>query len=346
MPAKEDATYFAKRIISQFEHPFPILEHYLSITVSIGIARFPEHGSTLDTILQNADMAMYKAKSNGKNGYCFYTPSLKENLFERVNIELNMKQALANNEFEIYYQPQIQVDSNYIDGFEALVRWNSPTLGFLSPLRFIHIFEETGFITILGEWILRSSCHFIKSLNEQYHAQYKISVNISVIQLLQEDFETIVLNILKESDLNPGLLELEITESVIMESPEFSIAKIRHLRSLGIRIALDDFGTGYSSLSYLKNIPLTTLKIDKTFIDNITQSTSGTDITDSIINLGHKLKLNIIAEGVENKQQLQYLANNHCDMIQGYYFSKPLSKEDLIPLIEEFNHHSPTTHIY
>lgn len=335
MSQKQDCKDFANQIIEEFTKPFFILDHYLSITVSIGISRFPADGSTLNVILQNSDMAMYQAKSNGKNGYYFYQPQLKEDLVERVSIETDMKNSLKNGDFKVFYQPQIKIDSYQVDGFEALIRWNSPTLGMLSPQKFIPIAEETGFINSLGEWILDTACKFIKNFNDTYHKQYKISVNISVIQLFQKDFEKIVEKILKESKLESQLLELEITESVIMEYPEYSIEKLNTLRKLGIRIALDDFGTGYSSLSYLKNLPLTTLKIDKSFVDTINKSISGANITDTIIELGHKLHLSIIAEGVENQEQLQYLSKSNCDMIQGFYFSKPLSEEDLFLFLQE-----------
>ncbi|HPF30531.1 MAG TPA: EAL domain-containing protein, partial [Lachnospiraceae bacterium] len=212
---------------------------------------------------------------------------------------------------------------------EALIRWDSPELGYLPPLKFIPIAEENGFIITLGEWILRTSCIYIKMLNDRIQANYKISVNISVIQLLQDDFANIVKNILEKTGLDASLLELEITESVIMESAKVITKKIAELREIGVRIALDDFGTGYSSLSYVKSLPITTLKIDKIFVDDIKNSDSNTNVTDTIIDLGHKMELTIIAEGVETEAQLAYLIENGCDVIEGYLYSKPLPEKEL-----------------
>ena len=290
---------------------------------------FPEDGHDLDILLRNADMAMYKVKEKGKNGYRFFHNLFKEEFLERIHIENYFKKALDEQEFQLFYQPQINVNADSIDGFEALIRWDSPELGYLPPLKFIPIAEENGFIITLGEWILRTSCIYIKMLNDRIQANYKISVNISVIQLLQDDFANIVKNILEKTGLDASLLELEITESVIMESAKVITKKIAELREIGVRIALDDFGTGYSSLSYVKSLPITTLKIDKIFVDDIKNSDSNTNVTDTIIDLGHKMELTIIAEGVETEAQLAYLIENGCDVIQGYLYSKPLPEKEL-----------------
>lgn len=337
--SKANAQNFADSIIKSFKKPFKIKGNYLIVTVSIGITLSPTDGTNVDTLLKNADIAMYKVKDSGKNGYFFYNSILKDELLTRINIENNFKKALNQNEFHLYYQPQVNVKSCDIDGFEALIRWNSPELGMLPPLKFIAIAEETGFIVLLGEWILRTACQFIKQLNDSKNTNYKISVNISVIQLVQDNFVTIVKQVLIDSSLPPEMLELELTESVIMESPELVVEKIKELRSIGIRIALDDFGTGYSSLSYLRKIPITTLKIDKLFIDDISNDISNqlsnTDVTDTIIDLGHKMNLTIVAEGVETEVQLAYLKKNNCDKIQGYLFSKPLAETDLDDFIQK-----------
>lgn len=290
---------------------------------------FPEDGQDLDILLRNADMAMYKVKEKGKKGYRFFLNLFKEEFLERIHIENYFKKALDEQEFQLFYQPQINVNADSIDGFEALIRWDSPELGYLPPLKFIPIAEENGFIITLGEWILRTSCIYIKMLNDRIQANYKISVNISVIQLLQDDFANIVKNILEKTGLDASLLELEITESVIMESAKVITKKIAELREIGVRIALDDFGTGYSSLSYVKSLPITTLKIDKIFVDDIKNSDFNTNVTDTIIDLGHKMELTIIAEGVETEAQLAYLIENGCDVIQGYLYSKPLPEKEL-----------------
>lgn len=334
--SKEVAEHFAAKIINIFASNFDIKENRLSVTVSIGIAMFPENGLSVDKLLRNSDMAMYKVKNNGKNGYYFFNNQLKEELMERINIEKNFKNALENKEFEIYYQPQIQIGSDNIDGFEALIRWHSKELGMLSPVKFISVAEETGFITVLGAWILKTACNTVANLNQKLNQSFNVSVNISVIQLVQDDFVKVVKKVLKETNLLPELLELEITESVIMESQELVTEKIKILRNLGIKIAIDDFGTGYSSLSYLRNIPITTLKIDKLFVDDIGNPQSNTDVTDTIIDLGHKMNLTIVAEGVETKEQLTYLKENGCDKIQGYFYSKPLPIHKLKEFINDY----------
>ena len=331
---REQAEELALKILSLFSTPFHIQGNLLSITASIGIAMFPENGHNIDTLLRNADMAMYKAKNNGKNGLFFFNQLIKDEVLERINIEKYFQKALKNQEFLIHYQPQVMTESIDIDGFEALIRWNSPELGFISPGKFIHIAEETGFIIELGEWVLRSSCQFIKTLNLKLGKQYRLSVNISVIQLFQENFVSMIKSIIKEIDFVPELLELEITESVIMESVELISEKLRDLKTLGVSIALDDFGTGYSSLAYLKNIPISTLKIDKLFIDDIIDQKADNNLADTIIALGHKMNLTIVAEGVETLEQVEYLHFSGCDKIQGYYYSKPLPTDDLEIWIE------------
>lgn len=330
---KEEIESFASKVIDCFNQTLSIDGHVISASVSIGISLYPIDGKDVDTLLRFADMAMYKVKQKGKNGYCFFNTLIKEEIQARVNIERHLKKALDNDEFILHYQPQIDVETKNIIGFEALVRWLSPDMGLVPPLKFIHIAEETGFIVPLGEWILRTSCQFCKNINRERNTNYKISVNISVMQLLQDNFNDMVERALKDTGLSANLLELEITESIIMESPELIVGKLKQLRQKGISVALDDFGTGYSSLAYLKNIPITTLKIDKLFIDDISSDDSNTTLTDSIISLGHKIGLTIVAEGVETTDQLKYLENNKCDMIQGYLFSKPLPPEDISKLL-------------
>ncbi|MBS3995452.1 MAG: EAL domain-containing protein, partial [Alkaliphilus sp.] len=231
-----------------------------------------------------------------------------------------------------HYQPQFDIKEKTIIGFEALVRWNSPALGMISPLKFIGIAEENRMIIPLGEWILKRACEFIKQINKEYSCQYVVSVNISMIQLLQEDFVERVMNTLNELDLDPNFLELELTESILMQSFDIVIGKLNKLNNSGIRIALDDFGKGYSSLSYLRDLPISTLKIDKSFIDNIENIEEDT-LTESIIYLGKRMGLLILAEGVETQKQLDYLANNECDRIQGYLLGKPMPENTVRDLL-------------
>ncbi|WP_099466910.1 ABC transporter substrate binding protein [Konateibacter massiliensis] len=329
---REEIRELADKIVDSFSHPFNIVGNQLTIGGSIGIAVFPENGKNVDELLRNADMAMYQVKSNGKNSYSFFNTQLKEKIMERIAIENNLKSALKKGEFQLHYQPQINIITDTIDGFEALLRWNNEVMGMVSPLKFIPVAEETGFITVLGEWILQTACDTIVDMNRRVGKSFNISVNISVTQLVQDNFISIVENVLGKTGLSPELLELEITESVIMESPELVTEKIRQLRMLGIKIAIDDFGTGYSSLSYLRKIPITTLKIDKMFVDDIANVLVTTEVTDAIIDLGHKMNLTIVAEGVETQTQLDYLKENGCDKIQGFFYSKPLP----IAALEEF----------
>lgn len=258
---------------------------------------------------------------------------MNDAILERMNIEKHLRTALENNEFSLYYQPQLNVKSGKITGFEALIRWNSPQLGMVSPLKFIHIAEDSQLIIPIGEWVLRSACMFIKGLHMQGYTQYTISVNISILQLIQDNFIDVVHNVLDSIGLSPSYLELEITESMLMESFDAINKKLEKLREKGIRIALDDFGKGYSSLNYLKQLPISTLKIDKTFIDNISNSDNSSTLSGTIVMLGHNMGLSIVAEGVETKEQFEYLSKHKCDIIQGYLFSKPLQEPDAIRLV-------------
>lgn len=333
---RKAAEEFADRITAMFLFPFSIQEHLLSITASIGIAMYKDHSYDIDMLIRNADMAMYKVKKEGKNGFHFFNTQLKEEILERITIENCFKSAIRDSEFQIHYQPQVLTKSTCIDGFEALIRWDTKELGFLSPDKFISVAEETGFIIVLGEWVLRTACDTISKLNTRLDARFKVGVNISVLQILQDDFVDMVKQILKETHLAPELLELEITESVLMDSKDAALDKIKQMRKLGIKIAIDDFGTGFSSLAYLRTIPITTLKIDKLFVDDIANPLSNTDVTDSIIDLGHKMNLIIVAEGVESASQLSYLQENGCDLIQGYFYSRPLPLEALEDFILDF----------
>lgn len=330
--SKDEVSQLASKIIESFKQSFKVENNVMSFSSSIGIAMFPFDGDNIEALLKCADMAMYKVKTNGRNSYMFYNSSINDEVQNKFNIQKHLQKALDNEEFIIYYQPQINLKDNAIDGFEALIRWNSPELGFVSPIKFISIAEDSGFIIPLGKWILKKSCEFIKALNMSRASSYKIAVNISVMQLLQDDFVDVINSVLKETGLEPSYLELEITESIIMESIDLIEDKLEYLKFMGITIAMDDFGTGYSSLASLRKLPLTTLKIDKLFIDDISLS-SNTNMTDTIIALGHRMGLKIVAEGVENQFQLDYLKENNCDIIQGYLFYKPLPPSELEQIV-------------
>lgn len=324
----------AESVIKSFIMPFEIGESTVYTTVSIGISTYPQDGNDPDGLMRSADIAMYAAKSLGKNKYVFYNHTMQESVKERMQVEKHLRSALKNNEFLLYYQPQLDIKTGKISGFEALLRWNNPELGFVSPMKFIGIAEETHLIISIGEWVLRNACLFLKQLHAKGHSDLMISVNISILQLIQEDFVDLVIQILESVHLSPEYLELEITESILMESYQAISNKLYKLKARGVKFALDDFGQGYSSLSYLKQLPIDTLKIDKLFIDSIN---SDKRLIGTIIMIGRKMGLTILAEGVESQEQLEYLTKLRCHKIQGYLVSKPLPSEEITKLYERWS---------
>ncbi|MEK3760999.1 ABC transporter substrate binding protein [Paenibacillus sp. FSL P4-0338] len=319
---------YADSLVQGFKEPFQLHASVVHISASIGIAEYPENGGNAEELLKNADIAMYKAKEAGKGSYMIYGHEMQQYFDERMIIENHLRSAVSNNELSLHYQPLVDTGSGEIWGFEALIRWNSPVLGFVSPLSFIRIAEDCRLIVPIGEWVLRAACRFTKDLQNQGYEGYHISVNISVIQLMLEDFTEMVLSVLEDTGLAPEYLELEITESIFMESFEAISSKLEALKERGIGIALDDFGTGYSSLSYLKQLPITTLKIDKSFIDSI-DTPNNMSLASSIVTIGHDMGLNVTAEGVETPEQLAFLERTRCDKIQGYYISKPIPEKEV-----------------
>ncbi|KOA19374.1 cyclic di-GMP phosphodiesterase Gmr [Clostridium homopropionicum DSM 5847] len=320
---------FAKGIMNLINQPFDIKESIIQMTISIGIAVWPKNGISMDELLKKADLAMYSAKGSGKNRYTFFDEIMDKELIERVKIEKHLRNAIENDEFELYYQPQVDINLERTVGFEALIRWNSPELGFVSPLRFIKIAEENHMIIEIGTWVLETACNFIKEIHNQGNKDCCISVNVSVLQLIQQDFVQSVLNILEEVELNPQYLVIEITESICIEYYESICEKLNRLRAEGIKVALDDFGKGYSSLSYLKQLPIDMLKIDKSFIDDL-EDKEGKSLVENIIMIGHKMGYSIVAEGVETNKQNEYLKEFSCDKVQGFYFSKPVPREEAL----------------
>ncbi|MEK3712385.1 EAL domain-containing protein [Paenibacillus sp. FSL R7-0333] len=331
--SRVDVLNLAEDIMRAFRKSFLIGESNLYVSSSIGISFYPEDGETTEEILKNADVAMYRAKEEGKSTYVVYDKSMHTAFNDRMNIEKHLRSAMNNNEFELHYQPQVQMETGLISGFEALIRWNSPVLGFVSPLSFIKIAEDSRLIIYIGEWVLREACKFMNSIHQRTGIPYKISVNISIIQLLQDDFVEIVLDSLEESGLVASSLELEITESIFMESFGSTVSKLEFLQSRGIRIALDDFGTGYSSLSYLQQLPISTLKMDKVFIDSLADKAFSESFVQTIIILGHKMGLDVVAEGVEDASQWAFLREAHCDKVQGYLISRPVPQRQVMELL-------------
>lgn len=299
------------------------------ISVTIGITVYPRDGEEVATLLRNADIALNRTKLVGKNSYKLFEKSMYNEILKKVEIEKELRKAIKNNEFILYYQPQVDIENRKVVGFEALIRWNSPKLGWVMPLEFINLAEETGLIIPIGEWVLKTACTQNKMWKDNGYSYDFISINVSPIQLKEDNFVYMVKKVLDETGLKPEYLEIEITESVVMESLEGNLKVINELKSIGVKVALDDFGSGYSSLNYLKNIPINTLKIDKTFIDGICSDYYEGIITEEIIKLAHRMKLEVVAEGVEAEDQLESLKDKNCNKIQGYYFGKPMPSEDI-----------------
>ena len=307
----------------------------LRITASIGISLFPQDGNNADQLIKNADAAMYKSKDMGKNQYNLYKPKMNEQILERISYENGLFRAIENEEFDLVYQPQILLQDNSLIGFEALVRWHCPEKGVLAPYKFIPIAEETNLILPLGEWIINRVCKQNKKWHDMGYPELTAAINISGKQFAQKNIVEIIENALNKSGLNPEYLELELTESIIMDDVERTIKVFEELKNMGIKLSIDDFGTGYSSLSYLKQFPIDTLKIDQSFISNLTKdSLNDITIANLVIDLGHKLGLQVIAEGVETQQQINFLSEYACDKVQGYIVSKPLDKKDFEKLLK------------
>lgn len=323
----------AKEIIENIKKTMDINGNEINITVSVGSSLYTKEIKDSDELIKEAYTALRSAKKKGKNKFVLCDSCINDKLNKRMKIEKNIITALNNNEFYINYQPQYNVLDGKIAGFEALLRWKNKDIGFVSPEDFIGVAEDTNLIVPIGKWVLENACKFIKNINEEFNRNYTICVNISILQIMQNDFVDMVSKILKDVNLDNELLELEITESIMMESYKNISCKIKNLRSKKIKIALDDFGKGYSSFSHLKQLPITTLKIDKSFIDNIVFDTKCNYIVGAIISIGKNLGIDVVAEGVETKEQYNCLVKHGCDKIQGYYFSKPVQETDVIKMV-------------
>jgi diguanylate cyclase (GGDEF)-like protein len=332
--SQDNAVKFAAKVLTSFNAPFILKGELTYISISIGIALYPKNGTSTNTLIKNADIAMYKSKSTGKNKYTLFDQSMENELYRNTQVLDALRGAIRNKEIYIRYQPQVNILTGKIIGFEALMRIDNAKLGNISPVEFIPIAEESGLIVELGEWILHEACIFTKSLHDMGLSNYTIAVNISSIQMNRPNFIHMVDRILKDTKLTPECLELEITESTIVSSISDTIDLLKSLHELGVRISLDDFGTGYSSLNYLTNMPINTLKIDKSFIDNINSNCKDSYIAETIIQLAHKIDVDVIAEGVEYIEQLDTLKTKKCDIIQGYLFSKPLLPDELLTLLQ------------
>jgi diguanylate cyclase (GGDEF)-like protein len=311
------------RLIQAVSTTVTIEGNEILTTCSVGVSVYPADGSSPDILLRNADIAMYRAKELGRNNLQFFTQAMNEELTDRLRMETHLRKALELNEFTLFYQQKVNISTNQIVGVEALIRWDSKELGFISPQHFIPLAEETGLIIPIGEWVLKTACAQAVAWQKAGFTKLLMSVNLSARQLRQKNLLESIAGILRESGLDAGNLELELTESVIMNEFERSNNILQDIKSLGIGLAIDDFGTGYSSLSYLKNLPVDTLKIDKSFIDDIVLRSDEVPIVASVIALAKNLKLKVVAEGVETYEQVMYLAAHGCNEIQGYYFGRP-----------------------
>ncbi|MCW9024126.1 MAG: EAL domain-containing protein [Gammaproteobacteria bacterium] len=324
----------SKRLVDIISEPMTISEHHLHISASIGISIWPDDGDDMDTLLRLADTAMYHAKDLGRNQFQFYTPELNLQTSQRLRLENDLRVALDNQELELYYQPQVHLKDNKIIGAEALIRWNHPEFGLISPIQFIPLAEDTGLIRPIGEWVLLSACTQAMEWEKDGYSDLSIAVNVSVRQLDDINFLSSLKRTLQQSGLDAGRLEIEITESSVMEQPERMLEVLNTIKQLGIKLALDDFGTGYSSLSYLRRFPFDKLKIDRSFIKDITNKPEDAAITHTIGEMAHSLKMTVIAEGVETELQATYLRRSACDEIQGYLISKPVPAAEFMRLLQ------------
>lgn len=331
----------AERITDAVRQPFHLKDCDFYVTTSIGIVIYPQDGMSVEELIKNADSAMYEQKKSGKNGYCFFSHELEAQMKEKVELEGDLRRALAFNELILYYQPQyyaVHADHQTMIGVEALVRWNHPTRGLLTPEQFIPLAEETGFMFEIETWILREACRQMKAWQEQGGPLMPVWVNLSCVQFYQLNFKQKVVQILEETGLDPQYLGLEITEGTMME-PSFSEDVLSALDALGVRISLDDFGTGYSSLRYLQRSAIHRLKIDRSLTKNIVENTSNQVIVSTIIAMARQLELDVIAEGIETRDQLNFLLGIECNDIQGFYFSRPLSARDIEEVLFAKNHY-------
>ena len=326
---EQEVVSVTERILGVFTHPILLEGNEVYMSTSIGISLYPNDGTEMETLVKQADTAMYYAKEQGKNNYQFYTAGLNIKANQLLSTENSLRKALARGEFILHYQPQVDIESGCIVGLEALIRWNSAEQGIVPPFSFIPIAEETGLILPIGEWVLRTACVQNKAWQEQGYPHLRMSVNISARQFRELKFVELVEGILKETGLDAQWLEIEITESIAMENSNASVEMLSRLKNLGVQISIDDFGTGFSSLNYLRRMPIDTLKIDQSFIQDISSGENGEEVVTAIIQLAKSLRLKVIAEGVETNTQWSFLKEKRCDEMQGFLFSKAVPPQEV-----------------
>ena len=331
----EEATRHAQKIIELLGTPFKLNNHDLHVTTSIGMAFYPDDGENSEVLLKNAETAMYRAKEQGRNNYQLYASVMNVSAFKQLLMENSLRRALEKEEFVVYYQPQIDIKTQKMIGAEALVRWQHPDLGLVFPTEFIGLAEETGLIVPIGEWVIRKVCTQNKKWQDAGYGKACVSVNLSARQFQQRNLVATISHILQETGLDPQYLGLEITETIAMKNADYTISALNELKKMRVHLSLDDFGTGYSSLSYLKRFPLETLKIDRSFVRDITTDPNDAAIVNAVVALAHSLKLDVVAEGVETEGQLSFLKSHDCDHVQGYIFSHPLSEENFLKTLKQ-----------
>ena len=324
-----DAAVAAERLMKAMTTEFVVQGHSLSVTCSLGISIFPDHGKDGEILIGNADAAMYCAKESGRNNFQFFTENMNAQAVEHLALEQNLRKALERKELFLAYQPQMDIATGGLIGLEALLRWQHPEMGLVPPDRFIRIAENSGLIVPIGEWVLRTACTQVRAWQDAGLLAVSVAVNVSPVQFRQEGFCQLIRQVLRETRLAPHHLELELTESLLLSSTDTMISVLRQLRDMGVKLAIDDFGTGYSNLSYLKQFPVSKLKIDRSFVRNVVGNPDDAAIAATIISMAKNLRLKVIAEGVETEEQLSFLRAHQCDEIQGYYFSKPLPADEL-----------------
>jgi diguanylate cyclase (GGDEF)-like protein/PAS domain S-box-containing protein len=329
-----DAAIAAERVFEAINAGFTVQGRSLSVGCSVGVSIFPEHGADGETLIRNADAAMYSVKDSGRNSVRFFTDEMNAQAVERVTMDKNLRQALERKEFFLVYQPQLDIESGKITGFEALIRWNHPELGLICPDRFISIAENNGLILPIGEWVLRTACSQARRWQDEGLCPVPVAVNVSAVQFRQEVFRDLIRKVLQETGLAPEYLELELTETLLLSNAGVTLSVLKELKEMGLKLSIDDFGTGYSSFSYLRHFCVDKLKIDQTFIQDVVSKRDDAAITIAIIGLARSLHIKVIAEGVENESQMFFLREHRCDQIQGHYFSKPVLADEAAAMLQ------------
>jgi diguanylate cyclase len=329
----QDAAVSAEKILLAVRTLHHIDQHDLHLTASIGIVTYPDDGTDAETLMKNADFAMYHAKDSGRNNYQFFKPDMNERAVERQSLEVDLRLALEERQFVLHYQPKMSLETGAIMGVEALVRWHHPQRGLVPPVQFISVAEECGVIVPIGRWVLSEACRQTRAWLDAGLPRIRIAVNVSTVELREKDFVAAVRSILAETGLEPRYLELELTETFLMQDAKATAAVLQALKDLGVNLALDDFGTGYSSLSHLKRFPIDTLKIDQSFVRDLATDADDASIVSAVISMGESLHMRVVAEGVETREQLTFLQEHSCPEGQGYYFSRPVVAGQLTQLL-------------